>query len=223
MHILLTDLLSCPRCGPDFGLVLRADRIEQRRVEEGRLGCPNCREQYPVRQGVVDLRAGSRLSAEPADEGEQPPAEADPGAAALTLAALLGLAEASGSVLLVGGSAAQAEEMAALLPEVEVVTLTPAASSLSWQAGSALLGGVPFPFRDHALRGVALRGPVDEEGLREALRTLHAGARLVLQAAPAGSGARLAALGAQLLLEQEDTVVARAPGTPVQLRLNTLR
>ncbi|HWK89996.1 MAG TPA: Trm112 family protein, partial [Longimicrobium sp.] len=56
MHILLTDLLTCPRCGPEHGLVLLADRIEERRVVRGRLGCPNCRETYPVAGTVADLR-----------------------------------------------------------------------------------------------------------------------------------------------------------------------
>ena len=43
MHILLTDTLTCPRCGPDFGLILLAERIEGRRVMDGHLGCANCR------------------------------------------------------------------------------------------------------------------------------------------------------------------------------------
>ena len=46
MHILLTDVVTCPRCGPEFGLILLADRFEERRVMQGRLGCPNCREEY---------------------------------------------------------------------------------------------------------------------------------------------------------------------------------
>lgn len=51
MHLLLTDILSCPRCGPEFGLILLADRIEARRVLAGILGCANCRSKYPIREG----------------------------------------------------------------------------------------------------------------------------------------------------------------------------
>ena len=60
MHLLLTDRLTCPRCGPEFGLVLLADRLEDRRVLEGALGCPNCRDRYPVRDGFGDLRPPPR-------------------------------------------------------------------------------------------------------------------------------------------------------------------
>ena len=38
MHILLTDLLFCPRCGPQHGLILLANRLEERRVLDGWLG-----------------------------------------------------------------------------------------------------------------------------------------------------------------------------------------
>src|SRR5688500_18729002 len=56
MHILLTDLLTCPRCGPEFGLIVLSEGLEDRRVVEGRLGCANCRSSYPIRRGVADLR-----------------------------------------------------------------------------------------------------------------------------------------------------------------------
>src|SRR3954447_12829389 len=101
MHILLTDVLSCPRCGPAFGLVLLADRVEDRRVLEGRLGCPNCREQYPVVAGALD----ARLPAERAGAADDAAGDAaatggvDDAEAAVRLAALLGLAEVRGTVL----------------------------------------------------------------------------------------------------------------------------
>ncbi|HEV2146362.1 MAG TPA: Trm112 family protein, partial [Longimicrobiaceae bacterium] len=115
MHILLTDVLRCPRCGPEFGLVLLADGVEDRRVSGGRLGCANCREAYPIRGGETDLRVpgGERLpEAEGARGGEEE---------AVRLAALLGLTEAWGSVLLVGAGADLADSLAALVPGVEVV------------------------------------------------------------------------------------------------------
>lgn len=56
MHLFLTDRLACPRCGPGFGLILFADVVRDQRVLEGELGCSNCREQYPVREGFGDFR-----------------------------------------------------------------------------------------------------------------------------------------------------------------------
>src|SRR4051794_6449637 len=137
MHILLTDLLTCPRCGPEFGLVLLAERVEERRVREGRLGCPNCREQYPVRAGVADLRLPGAPDADAAAVSSSA-ADADE---AVRLAALLGLAEASGTVLLAGDAAAQAGAMAALLGQVEVV---------AWLAAPP---DAPLPARVNVLLG----------------------------------------------------------------------
>jgi uncharacterized protein YbaR (Trm112 family) len=223
MHILLTDILTCPRCGPEFGLILLADRIDERRVVEGRLGCANCREQYPVRGGTLDVRL----------PGFVPPAENDVSAAggvdaqeaAVRLAALLGLADAQGTVLVAGPGAAVAGGMAALVPGVQVVALTAAPGDAAGAPGvSPMVGAVvPLPFRGGKLRGVALTGGGDEAALREGLRVLAPGARLVVEHAALGTAAALQALGAQVMLDQEGVVVARAVGTPVQLGINALR
>src|SRR4051812_49966499 len=125
MHILLTDILACPRCGPEFGLVLLADRVEERRVLEGRLGCPNCREQFPVRGGELDARLPAAAPASTDGEGAADDVAStvdDPGAA-VRLAALLGLAEAEGAVLIAGPGAALAAEVAALVGGLGVVAL----------------------------------------------------------------------------------------------------
>ncbi|MFL5381023.1 MAG: Trm112 family protein [Longimicrobiaceae bacterium] len=219
MHILLTDVLSCPRCGPGFGLVLLADRVEERRVLEGRLGCPNCREQYPVRGGALDARLPG---AAPAAEDEAAP-EDDPGAA-VRLAALLGLADARGTVLVAGPGAALAPEIAALVPELEVVALAAAPDEGEERPGvSRVAAGAALPFRGGTLRGVALTGGADPARLAEAARVLQPGARLVVERAAAGTAEALAALGAQVMLEQEGTVVARRVGEPVPLTMNAVR
>ena len=218
MHILLTDILSCPRCGPEFGLVLLADRVEERRVLEGRLGCPNCREQYPVRGGVLD----ARLSADRAADADGAAAD-DPGAA-VRLAALLGLADARGTVLVAGPGAALAAEVAALVPELEVVALAAAPAAGEERPGvSRVAAGAGLPFRSRTLRGVALTGGADPALLAEGVRVLQPGARLVVEGAPAGAAELLSGLGAQVMLEQEGTVVARVVGDPVPLRMNAVR
>ena len=77
MHILVTDRLACSRCGPAFGLVLLADRLENRRVLSGHLGCANCRERYPIIEGFGDLRPLSVRSNEP-HSPDEPLASDDP-------------------------------------------------------------------------------------------------------------------------------------------------
>jgi uncharacterized protein YbaR (Trm112 family) len=222
MHILLTDILACPRCGPDFGLVLIADRVEERRVLEGRLGCPNCREQYPVRGGELDARLSTAAPADSA--GSSGDAAVGDAGAAVRLAALLGLADARGTALIAGPGAALAAEVAALVPELEVVALAAEPVEGEEQPGvSRVAAGAGLPFRSRTLRGVALTGGADPALLAEAVRVLQPGARLVVERASAGAAGLLSGLGAQVMLEQEGTVVARAVGDPVPLRMNAVR
>lgn len=219
MLILLTDLLACPRCGPEFGLVALADRMEERRVLEGTLGCSNCRQAYPVRGGVVELRlAGSGAPA--AREGAAP----DPESAA-RLAAALGLAGFAGMALLAGPGARHAAALAALVPEVEVVAVDerphtggePRVSRLTAAPGA-------LPLRSGALRAAALTGGAgDDRALHEGLRVLAPGGRLVVDPAPEGTAARLDAAGARILLDDAGAVVAQAPGRPVELSRNAVR
>jgi uncharacterized protein YbaR (Trm112 family) len=69
MHILLTDILTCPRCGPAFGLILLAEQTAGRRVLQGVLGCANCRERYPVRDGAIFFAGAPRNAGGTADAG----------------------------------------------------------------------------------------------------------------------------------------------------------
>jgi len=96
MHILLTDHLSCPRCGPRFGLIVMAEEIENRHIREGALGCSNCRSQYGITGGVADLRGAERVSSP--GSNRLPP---DPDRA-FRLAALMGVTRAGGMVLVLG-------------------------------------------------------------------------------------------------------------------------
>jgi uncharacterized protein YbaR (Trm112 family) len=147
MHILLTDVLACPRCGPEFGLIVLADVIEERRVRNGRLGCPNCRNSYEVADGVADLRHDSfpvlqlqlpasveqsrpGSSRPDGSGGADPNGEArgeeavDPADQAYRTAALLGVQGTNATILIVGGDGDTAAGVAELLPDVHVVGLT---------------------------------------------------------------------------------------------------
>lgn len=152
MHILLTDRLICPRCGPGFGLILIADRLENRRVLEGSLGCPNCRDRFPVVGGFGDLRPPPRGKPDDAPELAAP---ASP--PAVEVAALLGLAEGAGSVALIGEVAGHATALAGMVPGVEFIGIAPGLRG--WEEGegvSRLTTGASLPFSSGSLRGVGL-------------------------------------------------------------------
>lgn len=239
MHILLTDALTCPRCGPDFGLVVLAEGMEERRVVQGHLGCPNCRSKYPIRHRVADLRLGGPAS--PASPGSADSTESigstestgsgDSGdaarggeEAAVRLAALMGLAGASGMALIAGPGSAHAAAVSALVPELEVIAVSESTDDFGTEPGVSRVAasGATLPLRG-GLRAAALTGGADDARLREGLRVLAPGARLVVDPAPADAAQRLRALGAEVLLAEEGVVVARAPGRPVELRYNAVR
>lgn len=200
MHILLTDVLTCPRCGPEFGLIVLADEMDGRVVVEGRLGCANCREEFPIRGGVTDLRMGAASA---------PAAAAiDAEDRAFRTAALLGIGQGMGTVLALGASPKLVGELDALLPNVQVVGGDGAGDEA---AGSGwLLLGDRLPFRSGSLRGVALLGGATAELVGEAARALARGARLVLDPAPSGAADLVAEHGLTVILEQDGVLVASA-------------
>src|SRR5690349_20628869 len=102
MFIELLDTLRCVASHEDTWLVASFDRMDNRRVVDGTLGCPVCRAVYQIRDGVAWLGAGP---------DDLPPGEAPLTAAvleheALRLAALLHLRE-PGTRAVVTGSLAQ--------------------------------------------------------------------------------------------------------------------
>ena len=132
MHLVLTDRLTCVRCGPTFGLILLADELQERRVIRGSLGCPNCRERYEIEAGFADLRVAPRHELTPRAgrwphmraPGEGDEAALEAGVEATTLRQLLGMGEGPGYTLLVGRAAAWAARLAEGLPDgAEVVAL----------------------------------------------------------------------------------------------------
>lgn len=213
MLIVLTDVLACPRCGPDFGLIVLADRLENRRVLEGVLGCANCREAFPIRDGIADLRYPP---AEDAPRAQAPPAAPpDDDEAAFRLAALLGVTGGPGLILVAGRDAALASAIARLVPEVGVVAVAaePAAApgvAAGDPAVSRVLASARLPFRSRSVRAAALTGAAAEP-VEEGARLVAAGGRLVLDPAPAGAASRLRDAGFTVLLEQDEIVVATAP------------
>jgi uncharacterized protein YbaR (Trm112 family) len=223
MYILATDVLSCPRCGPAFGLILLSERMESRRVLEGAVACANCRERYPIRGGFADLRVAA----------ERPPAGAaagvaDPDAAAAEaaveagdagvdadaerayrLVALLGITEGPALALVAGGAWRLAGAMADVVEHLEVIAVSSAQSAESERAGvTRIAAGPRLPFYDRSLRGVVLTDGAADTLLTEGVRVLAPLGRLVLEPAPKDARARVEAAGLRVLAADRDVVVA---------------
>jgi hypothetical protein len=172
-----------------------------RRVQTGALGCPNCRRQYRIADGIADLipegvAAGQDNEAATGYGADMP----------IRIAALLGLDRTPGFALIVGPAARFAGDVAKLAPEFEIIAdaaHAPAASGVSRvRSGS----GIPF-FADK-LRGVWLSGTIAATRIEEGARVLHPLGRLVLQPAPPDARERLAGAGLNVIAEQNETMLA---------------
>lgn len=206
MHLLLTARLTCPRCGPRFGLILLADRLEDRRVLEGTLGCPNCRDAFPVRDGFGDLRAPPR--GELPEGGAGDPEQVDP-EETHRVTALLGVAEGPGTLGLVGAPARHAMGLTGIVPGVDVLALD--ADMARWPHAprvNRLVSRPGIPLYPGTLRGVAVDGALGRRWLEEAARVVAPRGRVVV--VPAGDGAEsaLEEAGLEILAAEDGTVVA---------------
>lgn len=168
MFIELTDHLRCPADHEESFLVLLPDRLEDRSVRAGRLGCPVCGRTFGVSDGVLDL-------------GEEAPGTARSGAldpAALT--ALVGLSGPGGYLVLVGVPGARWREVAVLNPGVGLVAVNPP-DGVRDEPGVSVLRGGRLPIRSRTMRGAVLGPGYAEDPLwvREAARVVLPGLRVV--------------------------------------------
>ncbi|HSE26704.1 MAG TPA: hypothetical protein VLA95_00635 [Gemmatimonadales bacterium] len=194
MFIELTDHLRCPAAHPESYLVLLPDAMAGRDVTAGRLGCPTCHAEYPVRDGVVLLG--------PPPDIPQAPARLDgPG-----LVALLGLDGPGGFVALVGGAAADWRGVAAALEAVHLVGVNPP-EGIGPAPGFSVVLAPALPFKSRSLRGAAL-GP----GYGDDPAWVAAAAAAVLP------GLRVAGEGSGEGLEPSLEPLARAGGAWVARR-----
>jgi uncharacterized protein YbaR (Trm112 family) len=202
MHLLLTDRLVCPRCGPPFGLILLAREIRDRRVLQGDLGCAHCHERFPVRGGFVDLRVPPRDELTPPD-GDQPPVRPER-SEAVRLGALMGVTQGPGALLLKGPCALHAGLLAEIIGQVEVVAVGPVQAGQPESEGvSRLVAGPGMPFYEGSFRGLVLSGPITDVDVSEAVRVVAPRGRVVILDSPPGARDRLKELGTRLLVEED--------------------
>lgn len=198
MHILLTDILTCPRCGPAFGLILLADRVHDRRIESGVLGCSNCREKYPIRDYT-----GWFVEDSGAAEAEVAEFDVE------RLAALIGIGHGPANIVVGGPAAAEAGRIAALLEDVEVVALVSSGAAAGFAPGvSRLVVGSTLPIATGKVAGVGLTGDSAVRLLEEGARVLSPVGRLVLEPAPEDGAERVASAGLRIAAQEGVTAVA---------------
>jgi len=206
VHVLVADRLTCSRCGPEFGLILRADQTHDRRVTEGVLGCPNCRDQYPIIGGFGDLRAPPRPELPKGRAGDpviKTPEESE------YLLPLLGIIQGPATVLLIGGPAVLGGGLASLLDDIHVVGAD--ADLARWPADSAwsrIVSHPGIPFFSRTLRGVVIDGRLDRHWFEEAARVIAPMSRVVVVNAATTASEWLQVAGLSIMADESGRVVA---------------
>ncbi len=178
MFIELVDVFRCIRPHDQMALVLAADRTTGRDVVEGVLGCPTCQTRYPIRGGVADFRDDPQSPF--SSPSSSPPPVTDE---VVRLAALLGLADPGGIIVLAGTWAGMAHDLLDLVDGVQVIVLDAPAATASGGGISPVRTGTVLPLGGAKVRGFA----VDESGGRaslvdQAASALVSGGRLLAPA-----------------------------------------
>jgi hypothetical protein len=166
-------------------------------VLAGQLGCPNCRETYPVVAGTADFAKTAAGAADPAEDAD-----------ATTLAALLGITEGPAMALMLGSFDAAAAAIAGMIPDLElVVARSEIATPRDVPGVSTLRIADRIPLYDRTMRGVVVARSALHL-LAEAARVCAPAARVIVRGAHAEVRAALPALGLQPLSDSADTLVA---------------
>jgi hypothetical protein len=171
MHIELTEMLQCPEAHAPEGLVLSTGTMRGRRVLSGLVGCPVCRREYALVDGVVEF-------------GTAPPAPTPTGPIpdAATLQALLDVTGPGGYIVLVGGATRDAAGLAARLEGVHFVGVNPPRDLPESPALSEMRSPSTVPLRSRIARGVIVAADAAHAPwLTEAERVLLPGRRFVVE------------------------------------------
>jgi len=208
VQLVLTDRLACPRCGPRFGLILLANQLVERRVRDGVLGCPNCRDSFLIADGFVDLRAPPRGEIELGLAG--PPEErVEDSSEAAHMIALLGIPRGPGTVALVGAPARHAASLVDAVEDLEVVAVD--ADLRAWKdtnGVSRVVSAPGLPFFSRMLRGVVVDGRLGDGLVFEAARVVAPMSRVVVVRALEGARQVVEDAGLSVLAAESETVVA---------------
>jgi len=145
-------------------------------VLEGTLGCPVCRTEFPIRDGIADFSDGR-----PADRAggdttiTLPPAD--------HLAAMLSLGDALGFAVLIGAWGARADALIESVDAPPLLLVDPPAGVAMGHGLSGIRASGALPLATGSARGVATDA-VDPGRVADAARVTRVGGRIV---APAGS------------------------------------
>lgn len=172
MFIELSEFLRCPEPHEDTFCVVAPGEMAGRMIVRGVIGCPICKREYPIEDGVAWF-GGTAADAAAASDAVAA-ADAD------VVWALLGLTSPGGFVVLVGSASRLAPALAARMGGVHFVGVNPPGDVEFSPVLTLLTHPNRIPLRQSIARGVVLGAEsAMEPWIGEGARVLLKGLRLV--------------------------------------------
>jgi uncharacterized protein YbaR (Trm112 family) len=164
----LIESLRCPRAHEPSALIASTTRVIDRHIVDGVLGCPICRSEFPITEGIARFD----------DDVVSPPPTPASDDAAMRLAAFLELTDARGFVVLAGRWAAHVERVRGLT-QVAIVLLNPPADVSSDSGAGTIVARDTFPFAVASARAAALDVSMSAPLIASTVAAVRDGGRLV--------------------------------------------
>lgn len=183
-------MLRCPEDHREEFLVLSTSEMNGRMVVRGVVGCPVCRRESEILDGIVDFtqaRAGRHTPAPPS------PVAVDP----QSLQALLDLGGPGGYVLLLGSAARHAVGLASLMGGIHFVGINAPPDVVELPILSLLQSDRVIPLRQAMARAAVIGAELAATPwVAEAVRVLLPGRRLVIESETATGPEKIMTLAA---------------------------
>ena len=172
MFVELLEKLRCPNEHEPSALIATVSSTADRHILEGTLGCPVCRAEFPISEGVLKLGGGGivPMLTEAALSHER----------MLRVGALLGLDERGGLYVLDCVSSFFAGDFVELSPQSRFIALA-TSGQISGASGVIAGHGDRIPLAEGSLRGIVLDF-ASAALVRSAAKALAPGGRLVAPA-----------------------------------------
>ena len=169
MFIEIADFLKCPQDHEFQPCVVIPNELEDRIVVSGMVGCPVCKDEFPIRSGRAVFGEAALVESPGAND-------------AATLQALLALMSPGGYVVLVGSAVACWSDLVGLT-DTHVIGIN-APTGVNEAEGLSLLDTAgEIPLKSSSVRGVVLpSAQTNDFWLKEATRIVLPGQRVVAAA-----------------------------------------
>jgi len=206
VFIPLVELLRCVNPHEETWLVASIERSAERDILTGTLGCPICRAEYPIRDGVVFFDQSTPVPASAAA-----PSEAD----AVRAAAALDLTDARMTALLHGGWGVHAPMIRGLTP-AQLLLINPPLGITSGDGISIVRSAAIAPVARGSMAGVAIDDNAPVSMVESLVSSVRSGGRLMGSVRlPLPPGLAELARDADVWVAQRDA--SAVPSAPITL------